>query len=413
MNPKYSIIIPGRNGGKYLKACIGTIINQDYDDYELIISNDHSTDGTKEFLSTLLSHPRVKVIEPSEELSMTEHWEWALSHATGTWQIFVGQDDGLQPYFFKIADKLTKLAQENKIRTIMSSRAYYFWPGCEPVYGDIAVGYVALDKIKIHNSFYEGAKALLGIQSYFELPEMYTTSLFHKSILEEARDKQNGKVLTCHPQDANLGAIAVSLENKYLKSFIPIGWVGSSPKSAGMAISSQANDFKKKDADTLKKLKKEYSNKINKSKLKYNDLAGDFSFGDNSLYFWQAFLETSDLRSETINKLLCSKLFKYPFFAALQVRLWAMQRKNNKQSQFKDILVKNKCSFMSVFLIGLIFLLVREVYKGVNFIYRVFRKIKNIISSPLVKVIFNRSQNKDLSIRDASEIDSRSMDKII
>ena len=96
---KYSIIIPVRNGIQYLPSCINTILVQKYSNYELIISNDHSTDGTKEYLDTLSNNKNIKIIEPAEPLSMTEHWEWALSHATGEWQIFVGQDDGLQHYF--------------------------------------------------------------------------------------------------------------------------------------------------------------------------------------------------------------------------------------------------------------------------------------------------------------------------
>ena len=59
--PKYSIIIPTYNGVQYLPTCIETIISQDYKDYELIISDDHSTDGTKEFLE-MLSHPNITVV---------------------------------------------------------------------------------------------------------------------------------------------------------------------------------------------------------------------------------------------------------------------------------------------------------------------------------------------------------------
>jgi glycosyltransferase involved in cell wall biosynthesis len=412
MSCKYSIIIPARNGGKYLKACIETIVSQDYSDYELIISDDHSTDGTKEYLEQYLLHPNVTILEPDEELSMTEHWEWALSHASGTWQIFVGQDDGLQPYFFKLADKITKIAEEKNVRTIMSSRAYYFWQGCEPVYGDISVNFLAQDKVKIHNSMYESAKALLGIQTYFELPEMYTTALFHKSILEEARKKQNGKVLTCHPQDANLGVIAMSLEKKYLKSYIPLGWVGSSPKSAGMAIGSQNKGFQNEDAEVLKKLEQEYTQKIQKSKFKYNKLAGDFSFGDIALYFWQAYLETSSLRTDKINSFLISKPFKFIFFSSLQSRLWMKKDGLSKKEQFEEIVKINKC-FLPAIKVGAIFIFfIVLLYKIVNIPIRIFRKLNRMFSNSIVKVFFNRSSHQELTMREASDVVLKNMDKI-
>ena len=112
---KYSVLLPAYNGGKYLPTCVETIISQDFSDYELIVSDDHSTDNTKEYLSTL-NHPNVKIVYPAESMSMAEHWEWVLSQACGEWIMFVGQDDGLQPYFFKLAERLTAYANQKKIR---------------------------------------------------------------------------------------------------------------------------------------------------------------------------------------------------------------------------------------------------------------------------------------------------------
>ncbi len=41
-----SILMPARNAGKYLEACLQSIIQQTYVDWELIIVDDHSTDNT-------------------------------------------------------------------------------------------------------------------------------------------------------------------------------------------------------------------------------------------------------------------------------------------------------------------------------------------------------------------------------
>lgn len=399
---KFSIIVPSRNGGKYLQACIESIITQDYDDYELIISDDHSTDNTKELLKTYLSHPNIKIIQPEEELSMTEHWEWALSYAQGAWQIFVGQDDGLQPYFFQHADKLIKIANTKKVRTIMSARAFYFWQGCEPLYGDVSINFIASNKIKLHNTIFEAGKALFGIHTYFELPEMYTTSLFHKSILDEVRQKQSGKVLTCHPQDANLAVIACSLEKYYLKSYTPLGWVGSSPKSAGMAIDSKNKNFNQEDTKTLKELHVEYSEKIKNSKYQYNSLAGDFSFGDTSIYFWQAFLETQSLRSKKVNDLLTSRLFKYVFFSTIRARHVINGFSRTKVEQFKMIVKKNRCSYVIVAGMSSVLIVFLLITKTLFLFYKAFRKISLMLFS--VRVYINRSDNKDMSIKKASAL---------
>ena len=40
MNPEISIIVPVYNVEKYLDKCIVSILNQDYEDFELILVND-------------------------------------------------------------------------------------------------------------------------------------------------------------------------------------------------------------------------------------------------------------------------------------------------------------------------------------------------------------------------------------
>lgn len=377
--PKYSIIIPTYNGINYLPTCVETIISQSYADYELIISDDHSVDGTREYLEKI-NHPNIKVIYPPESLSMTEHWEWALSHAKGDWQIFVGQDDGLQNYFFQLADKLTNEANQKRVRTITSTRAYFFWQGCEHVYGDVAVGYDAENKTKIKSFTIETLKALFGLQTYFELPQMYTTSIFHKSILDQARTLQKGKVFSAHPQDANLAAIAYSLEKHYLKSFIPLGWVGSSPKSAGMAISgSMSSHSDKENNKSNDKLKKEYLNKVAKSKLRYHELAGDFAFGSIALYFWQALLMTQKLRPESINNKIQSRVFKTILFSSIMyTKKFPRNKKSNFPShQFSRLLEINDCN---KYIVTFLFIVITLFAKPFSFFLRALRKIMKMFT---------------------------------
>ncbi len=55
-----SIVMPTYNGMKFVQQAIGSVLSQSYQDWELIISDDGSKDGTREYLSTIRD-PRVDV----------------------------------------------------------------------------------------------------------------------------------------------------------------------------------------------------------------------------------------------------------------------------------------------------------------------------------------------------------------
>lgn len=369
---KYSIIIPTYNGLQYLPTCLETIISQNYEDYEIIVSDDHSVDGTAEYIDTL-SSPHITALHCPEKVSMAEHWEWALSHATGEWLIFVGQDDGLQAYFFAQCDKLIEIATKKNIRSIMSQRAYFYWKGCEEFYGDTAVLYSAVKGFQIKNVFIEGLKTICGLQQYFVLPEMYTTSIFHKSLIIEAKDKQNGKLFVTHPQDANLAAIVSSLEKKYLYSNIPLGWVGSSPKSAGMAIVSKQK--------RQEELKDDYLEKTLKSELKYSQYVGSFSFASLTLYFWGALLETFPLRNKK-NGFFDLPIIKMCALSAVKKEVETIGSGcYGKVIEYLEILKKNNISIGQISLFQLL------VFNNVRFMYNLTTTSSRIIRKILSKIL--------------------------
>ena len=46
MNPKVSVVMPVFNGGQYFAAALGSVIAQDYDNIEIIVVDDGSTDDS-------------------------------------------------------------------------------------------------------------------------------------------------------------------------------------------------------------------------------------------------------------------------------------------------------------------------------------------------------------------------------
>ena len=55
-----SIIVPIYNAEHFLKECIESVIRQTYDDWELILVNDGSTDLSEEIIKIYLKDNRIK-----------------------------------------------------------------------------------------------------------------------------------------------------------------------------------------------------------------------------------------------------------------------------------------------------------------------------------------------------------------
>ncbi|MDQ7727284.1 glycosyltransferase [Halomonas sp. SpR8] len=101
-NPFLSIIVPVYNSGKYLRKCLDSILNQSFKDFELIIVNDGSTDGSWGIIKDYQKKDkRIRVIsnqEPSGNPGTPRNQ--ALNIAGGQYIGFVDSDDWLDSNFY-------------------------------------------------------------------------------------------------------------------------------------------------------------------------------------------------------------------------------------------------------------------------------------------------------------------------
>lgn len=95
--PLVSIVLPTYNHLKFLPAAVDSVLAQTYPNFELIIVNDGSTDGTSAYLETLTS-PRVKVLEgPNTRLATALNRGFSV--AKGTYRTWTSADNICLPHF--------------------------------------------------------------------------------------------------------------------------------------------------------------------------------------------------------------------------------------------------------------------------------------------------------------------------
>lgn len=97
MEPLVSIIVPVYNAEKYLERCVGSVLAQEYKNFELFLVDDGSTDGSAAICDGYSAgDARVRVIH-KENTGVSDSRNQALNQAEGKYLQFLDADDWLTP----------------------------------------------------------------------------------------------------------------------------------------------------------------------------------------------------------------------------------------------------------------------------------------------------------------------------
>ena len=109
---KVDILLATYNGEKYLKEQIDSILNQSFDDFRLIISDDCSTDNTKNILEEYKKKDsRIELYFSNENKGIAQNFEFLLSKVKSDYFMFSDQDDIWKKE--KIEKSIYKLEKSN------------------------------------------------------------------------------------------------------------------------------------------------------------------------------------------------------------------------------------------------------------------------------------------------------------
>jgi len=103
MVPKVSVIVPNYNHARFLERRLESILTQTYQDFELIILDDCSTDNSKEIIEKYREHPKVSQIIYNDKNSGSPFKQWAKGFdlAQGEYIWIAESDDWAEIHFLK------------------------------------------------------------------------------------------------------------------------------------------------------------------------------------------------------------------------------------------------------------------------------------------------------------------------
>ena len=226
-HPKFTIIIPTRERAAVLDAALRTACAQDYENLEIIVSDNFSADETREVVAGHRD-PRIRYINTGRRVSMSHNWEFALANVQDGWVTILGDDDGMLP---GAINKVRELADVTGVAAIRSDCCSYNWPTVlERSFGRLEVTLRSGHEIRNPREWL--GKVLAGRQSYSTLPMLYNGGFVEYRLIESIRSRTGAFYHSMIP-DVFSAVVFSKVLDRYAYSFEPLAINGASSHSGG------------------------------------------------------------------------------------------------------------------------------------------------------------------------------------
>jgi len=246
--PLFTVIIPTKDRADYLAYTLKSCAMQEYTNLEIIVSDDGSTDNTREVVLRAASlDSRIRYVTPPAS-GMRENFEFALGQVRPGFVIALGGDDGLLPNGIRDMNNLLQLTGAESLA----------WPA--PVYyysnvksdsaqlilhakmGRAKSGYKMLSA----DEFLAKTAKNLSYVSDVESPMFYVKGVVSTRIIDSVKSKSpDGCFYACATPDGYSGIVTAGEIDEYAFSEAPFSIYGMSPTSFGLGYLSESDKAKK------------------------------------------------------------------------------------------------------------------------------------------------------------------------
>lgn len=244
--PLFSILIPTRNRADLLRYAIQSVLQQDCDDYELIVSDNDSSDDTHK--TTLeFNSQKIRYVNTGKYLPGDVSWNFAYTQAASDYILALGDDDYLVPGILK---QVKKVIQEKSALMVSWGLITYY----DATYNEVIMRNTITARKFTNKIFKVDTKDVL--KAYFDLdprPTIYPphpSSVFISRYLTEKIRHKYGVFFA--PPFTDITAISRSLA--YTDSLFvidkPLVIIGRTSRSFVTKFAWAINDARKEHPDS-------------------------------------------------------------------------------------------------------------------------------------------------------------------
>jgi len=256
--PRFTVIIPTKDRCDYLYHTLRTCSLQDYDNLEIVVSDDGSSDNTKEMvLEASRKDPRINYFSPSGNIGvgMRDNFEFALNQVNPGYVIALGGDDGLLPNGIV---KMHEVLKETNQKMLSWPAPAYLYPKTRMETAQLIL-HSRWGKPQGGNRIIETKDFLnrqaknLSYASDIESPMFYVKGVVSTDLIEKVkqRSKEN-RFYSCSTPDGYSGIVLAGEISTYAFSNEPFSIYGLSNSSQGMSYLASDEKSKQRSQDFFK-----------------------------------------------------------------------------------------------------------------------------------------------------------------
>jgi glycosyltransferase involved in cell wall biosynthesis len=256
-HPRFSVIIPTKDRAEYLRHTLRTCSLQEYDNFEVIVSDDGSTDHTRDVVAEAARRdPRIRYMSPGGSVGMRDNFEFALDQVKPGYVMALGGDDGLLPYGIQgMRDTLEDTGQE----LLAWQVPIYFYAGARAPTSQLIVnmanGRTSNGRRVIRSKdFLANQVSHLHYVDDIESPMIYIKGVASTRLIDRVRARSAVKrfYMPSTP-DGYSGIVLAGEVETYAFSSTPFAIGGGSPSSAGLNYLANTERARKQTEDFFAK----------------------------------------------------------------------------------------------------------------------------------------------------------------
>lgn len=228
--PLVSVVVPTRNRAKTLRYCLKTITDQTYPRIQIVVSDNHSEDDTRDVVASM-DDERIIYVRADRPLSMNDSYNFALEAAKGDFVTYIGDDDGLLPNAVAVA---MRLLADGRYGALTWRKIEYHWPDhkvsavSNVMHGNSEPVLLEVDgarKLKLFAEFKE---------TYNTLPCVYNSIVSMSAIKKVRSGCPDGRFFGGIIPDVHSGIALGPFIGTYLQAKFPLTVNGASSMSSGV-----------------------------------------------------------------------------------------------------------------------------------------------------------------------------------